>query len=1711
MGGMEMENSELEEGEAFQYKDDDDSIDPEIALSYIDEKIQNVLGHFQKDFEGGVSAENLGAKFGGYGSFLPTYERSPQRNSACSHPKTPQNNSSPPRSPNSFPVEGAPQSLRVPSNALPSVKLGTASYSANALHKSRLASGDFSVKQDSSVSSARFSWESNLKDGNSNKTGNLSDQRTLKVRIKVGPDSVARKNAAIYSGLGLDNSPSSSLGNSPEESDGMLPVVQQIADESPTSILQTMISFPVPGVALISPLHESLLCLIRKEKLSRDSKLALSLKGSQDNFALLADESISFMGNGKLLKGNEVEFLGKSERAVDMKCGNGIIFENSTAFSDKKKLENDNADNKDVLSSDLKSMPLPVTANGGEILKATGWSSEVPREADQGRIRNKLFSSDFMKEDSLESRSGQDSGKSEKRNAQNSSVEKVLEHKALSCDGNGKSKKSKLSAFSKGYFDASKCEEDLKVGSLASSKQKIDQQDEFSVPGGKERQLLEGKKSCGTESSKKSAAVPSKESLGIGDSGAPKDTASATCGVSKSKVKMHKWKLQKDISKVRDNHRDPLDLKSEQKNSQMGLSERPYASRQKESTMEDLEMEQHASFDKSRERFNGKRVGDQLMPGELVKDVAYVGSSIPENALASEVAPPVTGPILIEENWVCCDSCQKWRLLPYGIKPHQLPEKWLCTMLNWLPGKNRCDISEEETTKALNSLFQLPYAAGQNNLQNHASGTTSRVHNPHVDRNHQSFDSHAALFPGKKKRGMKEMGKAGSSSGMIQSSNSTKNQYNLQESVKSRSLNDMNQSPAEANQMNKSTFHALNTSHNLVAEQKENHIDGAGDTKQIKMKNKRETDLYEYETSEKTKTENASHTDKYHNSDMDLGRMGLNSKSGLSTKASGKEVWKSNEHFSGDLKFDRKEKLLVSMKKLGDRTQMSSDGGSLNMGTSDKINISMKKRKLREWQDNQNGANSSLSAKEKGECVGLKKEKKSRVSKSGASSMNNCNDKLDRKEKVGPVLSVGSQDHLNDGMEAVKSIHKDEQTRKHRRNFASQITLDVVDSSKKDCGPGQLPMTATSSSSKVSGSLKTRATFDDAKGSPVESVSSSPLRASFGEKLGSTGGNILAKDNATNDGLPVIDGLRRCRDGEGDGQINQSGKAKKEKVSGDHHPESCKPFLLDYQDGDASHKIGQTKCSSDLLNGGVEITGRRECSSGLLAIKYCHDEDREDKNQHDNVLFPQKFGKGSSVLLKDNDRSSTSDFDRDEMKVSKPVNAHGDFSKKSIRNESEIDPRSRASLLKRMNNVKHGIPSKPSSKSNKDEKVRVSLSDSIGQCSKDGRMENPSKLGERADSDAKLSAVRIRKWNTATPENLIQDFDGETKLDPMQRDSRSGTKKLAAHSGQEAKHESSHQSAPTSQQEGASVRRWCYVSGNDDVSKVSKNLENPGTNNGARQSLGHCMLDMKGARDLNASSTGRTNSSSQTASNALKEAKKMRDYADRLKISGFGFESNETNFQAALMFLHGASLLETCNDAGRQGEVTQIQMYSTTAKLCECCALEYERRHEMAAASLAYKCMEIAYWRVVNCKNSSLCRNELQACLQTFSQGESPSSSASDIDNLNNQATVDKAMISKGTISHVAGNPVIGARNHSNFLRLLDFTQDVNFAMEASRKSQNTYSAANVALEQVQNRECIISVKRVIDFSFQDVEGLILLVQHAMEAITQAGLVGARD
>lgn len=73
-----------------------------------------------------------------------------------------------------------------------------------------------------------------------NNFANISDQKSLKVRIKVGSDNLStQKNAEIYSGLGLDVSPSSSLEASPVDSDDFCHLPNGSPHEaSPTSILE---------------------------------------------------------------------------------------------------------------------------------------------------------------------------------------------------------------------------------------------------------------------------------------------------------------------------------------------------------------------------------------------------------------------------------------------------------------------------------------------------------------------------------------------------------------------------------------------------------------------------------------------------------------------------------------------------------------------------------------------------------------------------------------------------------------------------------------------------------------------------------------------------------------------------------------------------------------------------------------------------------------------------------------------------------------------------------------------------------------------------------------------------------------------------------------------------------------------------------------------------------------------------------------------------------------------------------------------------------------------------------------------------------------------------------------------------------------------------------------------------------------------------------
>ncbi|CAN6583523.1 unnamed protein product [Malus baccata var. baccata] len=117
------------------------------------------------------------------------------------------------------------------------VQGGLAANSAHLSHNSMVLPENISVKRNSCLPSTQVAKRCSLTDETSKRRGNPTDQRTLKFRIKMNPDNTARKNVAIYSGLGL-GSPSSSLENSPEESKEMIPPSQVIVNDSPTNIIQ---------------------------------------------------------------------------------------------------------------------------------------------------------------------------------------------------------------------------------------------------------------------------------------------------------------------------------------------------------------------------------------------------------------------------------------------------------------------------------------------------------------------------------------------------------------------------------------------------------------------------------------------------------------------------------------------------------------------------------------------------------------------------------------------------------------------------------------------------------------------------------------------------------------------------------------------------------------------------------------------------------------------------------------------------------------------------------------------------------------------------------------------------------------------------------------------------------------------------------------------------------------------------------------------------------------------------------------------------------------------------------------------------------------------------------------------------------------------------------------------------------------------------------
>lgn len=135
-------------------------------------------------------------------------------------------------------IQGIPHHSGVlPNEAFSHRNGANASPAVRSLQNLKAPSVDGSIRQDALLSD-QVAESCPIEPGfPSSKSNNQTDQRKLKVRIKVGSDRTTQRNVAIYSGLGLI-SPSSSAGNSPEESGGISCEPHEIPDESPSRILE---------------------------------------------------------------------------------------------------------------------------------------------------------------------------------------------------------------------------------------------------------------------------------------------------------------------------------------------------------------------------------------------------------------------------------------------------------------------------------------------------------------------------------------------------------------------------------------------------------------------------------------------------------------------------------------------------------------------------------------------------------------------------------------------------------------------------------------------------------------------------------------------------------------------------------------------------------------------------------------------------------------------------------------------------------------------------------------------------------------------------------------------------------------------------------------------------------------------------------------------------------------------------------------------------------------------------------------------------------------------------------------------------------------------------------------------------------------------------------------------------------------------------------
>jgi len=441
--------------------------------------------------------------------------------------------------------------------------------------------------------------------------------------------------------------------------------------------------------------------------------------------------------------------------------------------------------------------------------------------------------------------------------------------------------------------------------------------------------------------------------------------------------------------------------------------------------------------------------------------------------------------------------------------------------------------------------------------------------------------------------------------------------------------------------------------------------------------------------------------------------------------------------------------------------------------------IAGKKRKLKERQDTQIQLDDLPSNRHhiKDERIPMeessgrecRKEKKARESKfqGKETSSSKASGEPDNKGKVTKILlSISKNNPLdsNGSYKGGKSF-KNQRLERHDGYNLSEWTVDGNNSSRRDLEVGQPCIPVTSSSSMILGTGKIKVNFHEVKGSPAESVCSSPLRISNSENLTRS---LSGKDGDADVGLSLMNSPGRCFVGKGDGGRNESGLVRKEKAFPLVRNGSSGSPLFDYQNELTDHKMHERSKSltghscnilnSHLVSDCIESDKQNDQNFNEPSIKHrFHHMERVDDYYFPNKSLPEKSRNGSSSQAKKRQSTPISEYDQSRIRISKSFN--GQEESDHVQYEVENESHDFATYKK---DIKVGKIKIHGNKSTKVVNNHAVMRVSAGKCSNDSRKRENRITHDRLENPQwKMDTICPKGGKSVARQNSLQSQNDE--------------------------------------------------------------------------------------------------------------------------------------------------------------------------------------------------------------------------------------------------------------------------------------------------------------------------------------------------------------